>query len=823
MPGAVTQTAGQVPLTDAQQRAARAATIATSNQNSGTGKSNLGKAPVGTTGGTTTVVAPGPTTVGSGGGARTYAPATDTRVVAPVSNSGETRSDGTVVAPTSTAGGGAYVPPPQQAPAPAPYVTPANYSVQGGFNMYDPSAAEYTFGQNAGQLSSPGATETYNPGATYAQSFGQTAQGQLAAATVPGLMQQSQVERYATTAQPAANVGMSVATQGPGNMAGDDAYYSSIGNVSGQTGSRGFANNNTNFGVANAGTASNVAANETAGLVSGPGQTAAIAGNPVANYGTAMQGTRSSDVLGQTAGSLYDTSFSKQIAQNPTYLRDAGSNTGSAQTLAAARGMVAGSLPTQSAAAAQLGAGSGQLNTQSAAERFNGAQTIDKEMGATASGQYWDSLQDDEVVPQDMSAYYDRAREKGVAQLDRAAASRGMFNSSAALDQQRELASDIGAQQAQAEADYAVKASLARNDIMGGASAQADTAGLGRYNTLLGGAQAADEGLTSRLELAGEQAADVDDVSLGRAGMDVSRFNAITGAANQADQAAIDSARFGLDTAGQADDTNTGRFVAQNDAARGVDAAGLGVANLGLNAALGADANSLGRYTAQNNVANAVDQAGLASYMGQAGVQNDADTADTSRFSAVNNAAQGMDANSIASFIGQGNLVNEADRNNLASYIGQANVQSLASQTALDRVRTAQNGAQGADAASLGLSNLGLNAATSADQAEIDRLGLLGQGAASADASRINRSTAFGNQLNATTAAALGITGAAYADMFGTDQGYIDAATQMGFGAGGQALSGAQANQAAVGANGAVLTQAGANQDATVRQIATSR
>lgn len=937
MPGQVTQTGGtSTALTDAEWRAQRAGSLPTATT---TPKTTLGKAPVGTTGGTTAVA---PT--GSQGGTRAYAP---TRVSSPTAPPA-TREN----TPTGTP---AVAVPVQ--PAPAPYQTPATWSVQGGFNMYDPSASEYTFGANAGQLSAPGAAETYNPGATYAGSFGQTAQGQLAGVTVPALLNnQSQIERYAAGSGPAPNQGGDFAAGGAGAMTGDAAYAGSIGNVAGQTGSRGFANNNANFGVAQAGTASNSVANQTAYMATGPGQAQAYADNAGQNYNAAMMGTNSFGAQGQTVGSL-GMNFSQGLAQNPTYLNDVGSNTRSVQGLAGDRRLVdqatpqlgrtdqavgagqgaattntrsdqnlqtglselQGPLQTQVALASSrsalgsptegksaldatrgigpgvsadnYGQSFGQLGRQSAAERFDGAQTIDREMGSTAAGKYLQSLPGDALPPKDMSQYYDRAREKGVAQLDRASASRGLFNSSAALDQQREFATDIGAQQSQAEADYAVKAALAKNDIMGGAANAADASGLARYNTLLGSAQAADEGQIGRLGLSGTQANAVDEeerqragligsqaqgvdaetreragligdqasnadaaslarsigrgqlagaadaagnnayatdtaartaadrLQLERAGLDVTRFNSLTGAQNAADQAAIDAARYGLDTAGQADQGIISRFVAQNDAARGVDAAGLGVANLGLQATLGADANSLGRYVAQNNVANNVDQAGLASYMGQAGVQNAADTVDTNRFSSINNAAQGLDQNNIASYIGQGNLMNQADQNNLASYMGQAGVQNMATQGALDRIQAAQQAAQGADQSALGYSNLGLSAAQAADQAEISRLGLLGQGAASADAGRINRSTAFGNQLGATTAAALGLTGSAYGDMFGADQGYIDGAIQMGFGAGGQALAGAQGNQAAVGAQGAANTQIGANVDSTNRQI----
>ncbi len=361
--------------------------------------------------------------------------------------------------------------------------------------------------------------------------------------------------------------------------------------------------------------------------LSGPSAQEAAYGKYAGQLG---QAGRTENYATQNVGQFQQPSRAEAYAGNPNAFNQAAGSTAGAYT---------------------FGQAAPALGGQSAQERFAGAQNIDQTMGATASGQYWNSLQGGNNLPaQDMSAYYDRARETGSAGLDKAAAARGMFGSTAALDQQRQLQADIGGQQARDEAQYGLQRAGLQHNIMGGAAGQADTAGLGRYNTLLGAAGASDQGLLARLGLMG-------------------------------------------------------------------------------------------------NLGGAADSAGLSKYLGQFGVQ------------------QGGDAGQIARF------------------------------------------------------GAGLSGVQAADQGMLGRLGTLGQGAASSDAGRTGRIGMFSDPLGNLTAGASGIVGKAYEGMLGTDQGYIDMATQLGLGAGAQNLQNAIGNTAAVGAQGANMTAAGAGADAQAANI----
>lgn len=177
---------------------------------------------------------------------------------------------------------------------------------------------------------------------------------------------------------------------------------------------------------------------------------------------------------------------------------------------------------------------------------FNDAQN------ATASGQYWNSLQGQSNVPKDMSAYYDRQYDKGSSRINDQMAARGMFGSSAALNQQGQFAADLGAQQAKDEAAYGLQSAGLNDQIMRGASGaadaatsnrygqqlqtaqsvgqeglsrygaglqgagQADNAGLGLYGQGLQGAQASDAAKTSRLGVLGQGAMNADTSRQGR-------------------------------------------------------------------------------------------------------------------------------------------------------------------------------------------------------------------------------------------------------------------------------------------------------------------
>jgi hypothetical protein len=157
----------------------------------------------------------------------------------------------------------------------------------------------------------------------------------------------------------------------------------------------------------------------------------------------------------------------------------------------------------------------------------------DAAQAATASGQYWNSLQGQSNVPKDMGAYYDRQYEKGAQRINNQAGARGMYNSSAALDQQTQFASDLGGQQARDEAQYGLQSSDLNNRIMSGAASAADSAGMSRYNSGANVAQAAGAEGTSRY-LAGLQGAgQADTAGLGMYGAGLqgaqASDNALTG------------------------------------------------------------------------------------------------------------------------------------------------------------------------------------------------------------------------------------------------------------------------------------------------------
>lgn len=83
--------------------------------------------------------------------------------------------------------------------------------------------------------------------------------------------------------------------------------------------------------------------------------------------------------------------------------------------------------------------------------------------------------------------YYDRASEVGTEKLRNAAAARGMFNSGTSMDEERELAKDLGAERANREADYMLRAAgqsdserRARMGLAGELANAADTTSLGR-------------------------------------------------------------------------------------------------------------------------------------------------------------------------------------------------------------------------------------------------------------------------------------------------------------------------------------------------------
>lgn len=93
----------------------------------------------------------------------------------------------------------------------------------------------------------------------------------------------------------------------------------------------------------------------------------------------------------------------------------------------------------------------------------------------------------------DFGTYYDRAKERTAGDVNSALAARGMFGSSAGMDQLNQATTDLDAQRANREADY----NLARSGLQGQLAGQADSqrmAALGLGGQLAGMSQSAEMG-----------------------------------------------------------------------------------------------------------------------------------------------------------------------------------------------------------------------------------------------------------------------------------------------------------------------------------------
>lgn len=291
-------------------------------------------------------------------------------------------------------------------------------------------------------------------------------------------------------------------------------------------------------------------------------------------------------------------------------------------------GQNAGALAGPGRTSGVFGQAQPALAGQSAQERFLGTDP-NQQSNATASGQYWNSLQGGANLPAaNMDAYYKRAQEKGAAQLDKAAAARGMFGSTAALDQQRQLSADLGAAQSQAEAQYGLQRAGLADQIMGGAAGRADTSGLGRFNAMQGAAQGADAGLLARLGLSGQLGATAD------AG-DLSRFGAGLGAAQASDQSML--GRLGLLGQGAAgsDAGKLGRTGMFADQLGNLTAGASGIVGQGYAGMLGADQEAFDQATqlslgaGAQNLNNAISNTNTTAAQG-AGLQATGAAADQS-------------------------------------------------------------------------------------------------------------------------------------------------------------------------------------------------
>jgi hypothetical protein len=474
------------------------------------------------------------------------------------------------------------------------------------------------------------------------------------------------------------------------------------------------------------------------------------------------------------------------------------SNEGKAEGVAASTGGLVGD-NTLGRFAADPNAQYRTASGNTAAEREMAAAGESMASGVdrtTASGTYWDQLQKDPTaLPSDnLDAYYDRQRQKAQQDIDKMMAARGLFGSSASSDASREMMLDLAGQQVKAESDYSLAAALARNDISSGAAKGADEAGLSRY--------------VARNDAA--QGVDSSALGLGRLGLDarsqqdansLARYTAQNDVAQGIDAGARDLYLGRGDLANRSDLTDATRFSAYNDAAQGVDA----LATDAYSAQAGAMANAgqldVSRYNASVNAGNMADQTGVDVYNSRANALNNAGQLDVSRFTANTGA------------------MSDADRTALDSYTAQSDTLNNAADTGLDRYRALTEGATAADNASRSLYTAGSDVASAADQSLMDRYGALIESAGASDTSRVARAQLAGETQSDYTAMLDSILSSGYGDLIQSDEDLMSLISQLGLGASGSALSGAQANQGAVGAANAQLQQIGAQADATNRQI----
>lgn len=205
------------------------------------------------------------------------------------------------------------------------------------------------------------------------------------------------------------------------------------------------------------------------------------------------------------------------------------------------------------------------LNGKGAAEAYgSNPNGVADAQSSTASGQYWNSVQGKSNVPKDMSAYYDRASERAASSTNKQAAARGMYNSSAAMDQLSQGETDIRSQQAKDEAAYGLQSAQLNDSIQRGAAQGADSAGVSRYGAGLQGA-------------------------LGSDASGMSRYNS------------------GRETAGQQDSTGIGRYTAGLAGAGQTDSQGNSLYNTGLGGAQSSDAGKTGRIGLLGQGAMAAD------------------------------------------------------------------------------------------------------------------------------------------------------------------------------------------------------------------------
>jgi hypothetical protein len=685
---------------------------------------------------------------------------------APAVELGETSAPGLGTQPAYAATGG--VPPTApKGPATSTAAAPANT-----YNMNVPGASEGLYGVLGPALAQGGYAEQYANLPAYQAAQASTATNQLLGNYGSQVAQPTAFENFATGTAPPTGSLYGVIAQNQSQVSGPNQLAN-------------FAQSGPNIGEGQS------AYNRSVGQVSGP--------NDVLNHGTygvANMG-RGDAALGSTSGMVTDPTRIGQYMSTPELYGGATREGTSYNTAASTQGMVdsntleqyARGMPMDYAQASSRTAASKELDAAGRAM----ASGVD---ATTASGRYWDQLQQDPTALPDanLDAYYDRQREKAQAGIDRAMAARGLCGSSASYDASREMLLDLGAQQVKDESDYSLASALARNDISSGAARGADEAGLARYasrNDAAQGADAAALGL-SRLGLDARSANDANTLA---------RYTARNNVSNNVDQLGQDLYFGRGDLMNRSDLTDATRFQAFNQAANAVDQTGVDAYNARTNALDAGGRLDVSRFAANNAAAQGLDELGISAYNAQAGALGDAGQLDVNRFLANTGATS------------------DADRTSLDRYVAQSNTLNNAANTGIDRYRALTEGATAADAASRSLYDTGAGVARAADQSMTDRYGQLIESAGQADLSRTGRAQIAGEQQYNYSSLLDSILGSSYGDTIQSDEELMSLMAQLGLGASGANLQGALGNQGAVGTQGAQIQQIGGQVDQTNQQI----
>lgn len=276
-----------------------------------------------------------------------------------------------------------------------------------------------------------------------------------------------------------------------------------------------------------------------------------------------------------------------------------------------------------------------------------------------AAGQYGQTQQAFGDLPiANFDPFYDRARQLATQDYNRQAAGRGVYGSSEALSGVGNVITDIEAQRANRafDAEMAREQALqGRMGILGNQARQGDLSSLAGFGANLAGAET----------FAGINR-DMGNLELGRNQLLGNMANAADSQALGAQQANISGLGAFGNIAGQADSAETNRYQATTGAMDQADRTGLARMGLGADIAFRGDDSARADFTAQANAANQAAGLGL----------------DRTRLGAdIANTASANDLNRLSTFM-QGANIAEGDRQ---ARIGQSLDDAFRYSTALQQ------------------------------------------------------------------------------------------------------------------------------------------